>query len=504
MEKFRFLITTRMQKNSIVLKNIRKRFGSKWANEGIDLSVDGASLHALVGENGAGKSTAMKILFGQLQADEGEILVGGQKAIIANPRDARALGIGMVHQHFLLAETHTALENIVLGSQTSPLSPIAWRAAKEKIQNVMLEFRLDIPLDIPLSELAVGSKQMVEILKLLFEDSKILILDEPTALLSPPEIEALFQLLVRLKDEGRTIIFITHKLKEVMAWSDAVTVIRAGKTVASRKTRETNAEDLATLMVGKIPAAKNRGQFNGQAPRILAEANHWKVEGIQPISFRLRSGEILGVAGVEGNGQSELQQAILFPASQSGSGLQLLGKSGNEIKCIRELGVGVVPEDRLDEALVPSLSLEKNFLLGQEADFSSLGKINFPLLRSTMKRELESFSVSYTDLKQEAGSLSGGNQQKFVVARELRAKHSLLIASHPTRGVDIGSVAFIHQKLEEERARGVGIILFSADLDELMQLSDRILVMYRRKVVGAFSRSEFSEEAIGKLMGGIL
>jgi len=492
-----------MQKNSIVLKNIRKCFGSKWANDGINLSVDAATIHALVGENGAGKSTAMKILFGQLQADEGEILVGGSKVHFASPRAARAAGVGMVHQHFLLAETHTGLENIILGSQTSPLSPIDWEAAREKVQKIMLDFKVSLPLELPLSELAVGSKQMVEILKLLFEDSQILILDEPTALLSPPEIEALFQLLLRLKEEGRTIIFITHKLKEVMAWSDAVTVIRAGKTVAARNTKETSSGELAQLMVGEIPPYRERS-FGAASSKTLLEAKHWKVNGIEPISFRLREGEILGVAGVEGNGQSQLMQAILFPSRFGDEGLHLLGKEGHKIGCIRDLKVGVIPEDRLGEALVPELSLEKNFLLGQVEDFSRRGKIDFSLLRSTMKQELENFSVSYANSLQEVGSLSGGNQQKFVVARELRGRHPLLIASHPTRGVDIGSVAFIHQKLEEERARGVGILLFSADLDELIKLSDRLLVMYRGKVVGAFAREEFKEEAIGKLMGGIL
>lgn len=495
--------------NLVELRGIRKSFGSLLANDEVSLLVPSGSIHAIVGENGAGKSTAMKILYGQYAPDAGEILVGGVSRSWRSSADAIAAGLGMVHQHFMLAETHTALENILLGTHQFPFVTMGAAAAEKKLEGIMQDFGLHVPLRQQVGELPVGIQQRIEILKLLFRDSGILILDEPTAVLAPGEIEGLFRILRGMAAKGKTIIIITHKLKEVVSLAESVTVFRAGRVVAERKVKDSSLEEISALMVGHEIRGSEHSSAVVAGPVVL-EARRARPmvspSRLDEISFRLREGEVLGIAGVEGNGQSELLRLLLNPKAEMGSGDLIF--SGQDVSRrnaahMRELGTAVFPEDRLREALLLNFSLADNFLLGRQRN-AAYRENGIFLSRSKARAAAQSafkvYDVRPADLEAEAGSLSGGNQQKLVVARELESKPRLLLASQPTRGVDIGAVEFIHGKIRELRANGTAILLISSELDEVLKLSDRLLVMFRGKVVGAFSRAEFDEKRIGTLM----
>lgn len=499
-----------MEKNNAVeLRGIRKAFGPCVASDGVSLRVAAGSIHAIVGENGAGKSTAMKILYGQYFPDEGDVLVNGEARHWRSSADAIEAGLGMVHQHFMLAETHTALENILLGTHRFGQLTLGAKAAEKKLRGIMAEFGLEVPLHAKVETLPVGVQQRIEILKLLYRESNVLILDEPTAVLAPEEIEGLFRILRRMAAGGKTILIITHKLKEVMALAERVTVFRAGRTVAEREVKDTSLRELASLMVGRELKADGDGERPEPGHEVVLEARSLKPRAkrsrLEEVSFRIRAGEILGVAGVEGNGQSELLRILLQPGSELGAGsLIYRGEDIGHLDSIRERAAAVFPEDRLREALLLNFSVEENFLLGRQRDKKFR---RGPFLRRSAIHQSAAAAVKHYDVRPgrldiTAGSLSGGNQQKLVVARELEVEPGLLLASQPTRGVDIGAIEFIHGKILELRRRGAGVLLISSELDEVLKLSDRLLVMYRGRVVGSFARDEFDEKMISRLMAG--
>ena len=450
---------------AVELRDLTKRFGNVIANAGVNLQVESGTIHGVVGENGAGKSTAMKMLYGIFPPDAGEILVHGEKRGWHSPADAIAAGIGMVHQHFMLAGPHTALDNILLGAEPVKLGVIERKKARQKLEALARQYELPVDLTKPIEELPVGVQQRVEILKLLYRDAKILILDEPTAVLTPQETNVLFQHLKLLRDEGKTIILITHKLKEVMVFTDHVTVLRAGKVTGEMPTAQTNPQELASLMVGRkvslsieVAAGQPRTEVALQTPELT-----------------VRCGEIVGIAGVEGNGQSELLREILRRQPRT--------------------NIGFIPEDRQLEGLLLDRPVSENFRLGLHRSFSRV-----ELLQAAAVA-VEEYDVRPRDLTIPARQLSGGNQQKLIVAREFYRKPKLLIAAQPTRGVDVGAIEFIHQRIVRARDGGAGVLLVSFELDEILTLSDRILVMYEGRIVAEFPRGA-SERELGLKMAG--
>lgn len=497
----------------VELRGVRKHFGPVLANDGVSLAVRKGSIHAIVGENGAGKSTAMKILYGQYSPDVGEILVGGVARHWRSPADAIDAGLGMVHQHFMLAETHSALDNILLGTHRFAFSRPGRAAGRERLEKLMTEYGLAVDLDRPVGELPVGLQQRVEILKLLFRDSEVLILDEPTAVLAPGEIEALFRILRTLAAAGKTILVITHKLKEVMALAERVTIFRAGRVVGEREIAATTASALASVMIGR--------EFTATAPderplpegpfrlEVKSVAGREKNSPLRALSFGVREGEILGIAGVEGNGQSELLHLLMNPQRHLGAGAVTL--DGNDLsrasaRRVREAGVALFPEDRLREGLLLGWNLADNFLLGRQRS-AHFREGRFFLSRSRLaeaaRAAFREFDLRPAELEARAGSLSGGNQQKLVVARELWQQPRLLVAAQPTRGVDIGAIETIHARLRAVRDAGASVLLVSSELEEVLKLSDRVLVFYRGQIAGEFRRGAFDESAIGCLMAGV-
>ncbi|RZA08060.1 MAG: ABC transporter ATP-binding protein [Proteobacteria bacterium] len=496
----------------VELRGITKFFGPVRANESVNLIVRRGSIHAIVGENGAGKSTAMKMLYGQYRPDAGEILVGGVARAWRSPADAIAAGVGMVHQHFMLAETHSALENILLGQHAHAFSGLGKRAARDRLSGLMKTYGLEVNLDAPVGSLAVGVQQRIEILKLLYQDSEVLILDEPTAVLAPAEIEGLFRILREMAAAGKTILLITHKLKEVMALAERATVFRAGRVVADQELKSSSVHALAAAMVGRElsagPAASRpeaRQEIVLEAREVRPRARH---SHLKEVSFRLRAGEVLGIAGVEGNGQSELLQLLLDPKHELGEGTLELGGvniARHSPGALRRAGIALFPEDRLKEGLLLGASLAENYLLGHQRDraFSRGPFLSLARVREAAGAALKAYDVRPPLLEALAGNLSGGNQQKLVVARELRQRPKLLIAAQPTRGVDIGAIELIHQRIVDLRAEGSAVLLLSSELDEVLKLSDRVLVLFRGRIVAEFSRGAFDETKIGALMAGI-
>jgi ABC-type uncharacterized transport system ATPase subunit len=492
----------------IELRSIAKAFGDCVALADASLSVRKGSIHAIVGENGAGKSTAMKVLYGQYRADTGEIRVDGQLKDWGSPADSIAAGFGMVHQHFMLAGCHNAVENVLLAAGGACLLPFS--EARARLEALMREFRMEVRLDLPVEELSVGEQQRVEILKLLYRDSSILILDEPTAVLAPGEIEALFATLKGMAARGKTVLIITHKLKEVLALADEVTVFRAGRVTGSRPVAGATVQELANLMVGR------EVNFGGEGARPAASMEAvLELKAAQPvkslsrlgaIDLRVNRGEILGIAGVEGNGQSELIKLLLHPAEQLASGsYQFLGRDVSRFGggALRASGLAVFPEDRLKEALLLTDTIEQNFLLGHQREpaFRKAGVlIHRKALRAATEVAIREYDVRPPRCDVITGSLSGGNQQKLVVARELSGNPRFLIAAQPTRGVDIGAIEFIHDRIVSLRNSGSGVLLLSSELDEVLKLSDRVLVLYRGQVVGSFARGSYNEKEIGLLM----
>jgi len=496
------------------MEGISKRFALVKANDCVNLDVRAGEIHALVGENGAGKSTLMRILYGLYRADSGKIFVREKPTEIKSPSDAISLGIGMVHQHFMLIPPLSVTENVILGSEPVKAGFILdKKSAKNKINDLSQRFGLAVEPDALVEKLSVGAQQRVEIVKILFRGAELLILDEPTAVLTPQETEALFSVLRRLKEQGRTIIFITHKLNEVMEVSDRVTVMRHGKVVGVVNTRDTSTEELATLMVGrkvlleveKGPAVRKNVVLKLSDVHALGAS---KVPRLKGVSLSVFSGEILGIAGVEGNGQTELVEVITGLRKPTSGTIRLLESDITHLspREILKLGVAHIPEDRLKRGLISDFTIAENLILGSHFGSPYAGKLwleRGPILNNA-RNVLQRFDIRPQAPELPARSLSGGNQQKLIVARELSRNPVLLVAAQPTRGVDIGAIEFIHRNLIAQRDRGCAILLVSADLSEVLSLSDRIAVMYDGRIAGEVEAGHTSERELGMMMTGVL
>jgi general nucleoside transport system ATP-binding protein len=494
-----------MNRNIIELRGITKRFGSVTANNGVDLTISAGSIHAIVGENGAGKSTIMKILYGFYTADEGEIWIDGEKREIRSPHDAIASGLGMVHQHFMLAQPMTALENIVLGSEPGGAGKIDFKQAEELINKISKDFGFDINPRKRVEELSVGQQQRVEVLKALYRSARILILDEPTAVLTPQEVEEFFKILRSMREQGRTIIIITHKLDEVLSLSDNVTVMRDGRVVGERKTEDTNAAELARMMVGRDVLL--RVEKSDPKPRdvTLAVKNLSYGSKLDDVSFDVRGGEIVGIAGVEGNGQTELIEVLAGLRRASSGSVTLDGYEISRLsaRAIRELGVAHIPEDRHARGLLLEFNLADNAILGvhyRRPAVASYGLIDERAVMEKTSRLIRDFDVRPPNPAAAARALSGGNQQKLIIGREFDLRPRLLLVAQPTRGVDIGAIEFIHRKLIELRDAGAAVLLVSAELEEVLSLADRAMVIYQGRIVGEVDPKRADQQEIGLMM----
>jgi general nucleoside transport system ATP-binding protein len=495
------------------LRGISKRFGTLLANDSISLTVRPGEIHALLGENGAGKSTLMNVLFGLYKADSGEILLDGTVQDFAGPGDAMAAGIGMVHQHFMLIPVFTVAENLALGHEpTKALGVVDLQKARELVVELSRKFGFEIDPDAKIEDLPVGIQQRVEIIKALSRNAKVLVLDEPTAVLTPQETDELMEIMRQLAKSGTSIVFITHKLREVKAVADRITVIRLGKVVGTASP-ESSSSELASMMVGRdveLTATKsiaNAGDFVLQVEGLSVndDRNQLAVDGV---SFTVRAGEILAIAGVQGNGQTELAEAILGLRSDSlGKGkITLLGKdiAKDSVRERLEQGIGYIPEDRKNDGLVADFSIAENLMINAsyKSRFTRGLNINLSARKAIAADLVERFDIRAPSAETPAGKLSGGNQQKVVVARELSRDVKLLVAAQPTRGVDVGSIEFIHEQILAERDRGKAVLLISTELDEVLSLADRVAVMYRGQIVGVVDPTT-SREQLGKLMAGV-
>ncbi|MCB1024284.1 MAG: ABC transporter ATP-binding protein [Acidobacteria bacterium] len=497
----------------IEIKNISKSFGDCVANDDVSMNIVNGTIHAIVGENGAGKSTIMRIVYGFYSADKGEIILDGKPADIKNPHDAIKLGIGMVHQHFMLVDTMTVAENIILGAETGGAASLDLEKANREILALSNELRLGLDPKSLVEDLSVGQQQRVELLKALYRDAKILILDEPTAVLTPQEVEDFFTILRRMKEQGKTIIIITHKLEEVLAISDNVTVMRDGRSVGDLKTSETTKEDLARMIVGREVLLRVE-KTEAEPKQTVLKVTDLKIKGkhgvaVNGVSFEVKAGEIVGIAGVEGNGQTELIESLagLTPHGDLSGEIEFDGKNITSISVRRrkELGIGHIPEDRHKRGLLLESDLAENSILGvhyRPPAVSAFGLLDSAGIRHRVDEIIENFDVRPRNPDLTADALSGGNQQKLIIGREFELKPKLLLVSQPTRGVDIGAIEFIHRKLIELRDSGTAVLLVSAELEEVTALADRLLVMREGDIVGEVDPKTASIEEIGLLMTG--
>jgi simple sugar transport system ATP-binding protein len=495
---------------AVEMRGIVKRFGDLVALDGVDLTVAANEIHALLGENGAGKSTLMNILYGLYHPDAGTIRVRGEDAPIRGPRDAIARGVGMIHQHFMLIPPLTVAENVVLGDERS--GPVlSQRALAKRVRELEDRFRITVDPDARVEDLPLGLQQRVEILKVLYRGSELLIFDEPTAVLTPQEVDELFAIVRTLRDEGKTVIFITHKLREVFAVTDRITVLRAGQNAGDLVTTGTSAAQIARLMVGRelrpIPArAATASKETILEIRGLQALSDRKSAALQGIDLVVHAGEILGVAGVGGNGQSELAECVLGLREPTAGTISIGGAdvAHDDPKRTRERGVAYVPEDRRREGLVLAFTVADNFILGKQdrPPFSRRGVLDDAAIQSNGDRLATQFDVRPPNARAIVGNLSGGNQQKVVLGRELSEQPALIVVSQPTRGLDIGSTEYVWERLLEQRARGAAVLLVSSELDEIRALSDRIAVMFEGRLVATLPAAEASEERLGLLMAG--
>ena len=503
-----------MVEYAVEMHNISKQFPLVLANDDVTFNVQKGEIHALVGENGAGKSTLMNILYGLLHADSGTLAVDGKAAHFTGPGDAIARGIGMVHQHFMLIPSLTVAENVVLGQEPSKRGFVDKASANQTVKALSDQYGLKVDPTAKVETLSVGIEQRIEIIKVLYRGAEILILDEPTAVLTPQEVDELFEILGSLKDQGKTIIFITHKLQEVMAVADMVTVMRRGKVVGTVSTQDTTRQDIATMMVGRqVLFRVERTQAEpGEVVLMVKDLNaldNKDLPALRDISFSVREGEILGIAGVEGNGQTELVEVLTGLRKARSGQVELNGQviTNYSPRLIREKGTGHIPEDRHRRGLVLDFTVAQNMVLGIHyrkpfVRHLGLDVINFGPIREKAQRLLKEFDIRPPDHENLAGNLSGGNQQKVIVAREFDQNPKLLIAAQPTRGIDVGSIEFIHQRLLQARDKGKAVLLISADLEEILSISDRIAVMYEGQIVGTLEPAEATEERLGLMMTG--
>ena len=501
---------------AVAMRAIEKRFGAVHANQAVDLTVAAGTVHGIVGENGAGKSTLMSILYGFYQADSGTIEVEGRPARIANSHDAIALGIGMVHQHFMLVETFSALDNVMLGAEPSWFLPQARAQVRAKLEALMRDTGLVVDLDKTVAELPVGERQRLEILKALVRGARILILDEPTAVLTPHETEQLFVTLRTLRERGTTILLITHKLKEIMALADAVTVMRGGAVVLDTRIADTSLDGLAQAMVGRqVHLGRAADARPAQTGGVLlrAEGLTWRdpmgVQRLADVSLALRAGEIVGIAGVSGNGQSELLDALAGLLTPQAGKLEVDGATFTPAHWLRadrarELRIAHVPEDRQRRGLVLPFAAWESAVLGYQRRprYDRLGWLRQPVMREDTTAMMERYDVRPRDITLKCANFSGGNQQKLVLAREALTEPRVLLVGQPTRGVDIGAIEFIHGRLRALRDSGGAVLLVSSELDEILALADRVLVMERGRIAGELPIEQCSVAALGRLMGG--
>jgi ABC-type uncharacterized transport system ATPase subunit len=494
------------------LKGVTKRFPGVLANDSVSLVVGEGEIHALLGENGAGKSTLMNILYGLYRADDGEILLNGQPARFHSPGDAIAAGLGMVHQHFMLVPVFTVTENIMLGVEsTGRFGLLRREEASRKVKEISARYGLDVPPDAVVEELPVGVQQRVEIVKALYRDADVLILDEPTAVLTPQETEDLFEVMRSLKAAGKSIIFITHKLKEVLAIADRITVLHRGRVAGTTTAGEISEQELAAMMVGRtVQLQVDKGAANPRGPVlqlldvvVLDDRGQVAVDGV---SLEVESGEIVCVAGVQGNGQTELVEAMVGLRSPEAGNVRLLDRdvTYSSPRQVLRSGVGHVPEDRQTDGLILDFSIADNLVLNtfDEPPFArGVVRDTQAILRAARQRA-EAFDVRTSSVLFPAGTLSGGNQQKVIIAREFSRPIKLLIASQPTRGLDVGSIEYIHERIVEERDQGAAVLIVSAELDEVLALADRIAVMFRGRIVAILPAGEATREQLGLLMAG--
>lgn len=501
---------------ALELRGIDKHFGAVHANKNIDLKVETGTIHGIVGENGAGKSTLMSIIYGFYEADQGDIAIDGRVLTIKDSKTAIASGIGMVHQHFMLIQNFTALENVVLGAESGELIDSSLDKARTELQRLSDEFGLSVPLDRPVEELSVGFQQRIEILKALYRGARILILDEPTGVLTPQETEHLFKVLDSLKAQGTTVILITHKLREILAATDNVSVMRRGEMVAHVKTAETSQEELAELMVGrKVLLRVDKGSSAPGDVKLsvknLSMTDNTGVKRLDSVSLNVRAGEIVGIAGVSGNGQSELLETLAGITPVDSGTIDLNGhildaQHPMNPSQVRKAGVGHIPEDRHRMGLINTFSAYEAFVLGYHRNHEYNGALQMKqgAIIADCKAKMERWDVRPQDPYLKTANFSGGNQQKLVIAREIEQGPDVLLIGQPTRGVDIGAIESIHKRILEMRDAGKAILLVSVELDEIRSLADRILVMFDGIIVGEVPADKADERTLGLMMANIV
>ncbi|WIV11626.1 ABC transporter ATP-binding protein [Proteiniborus sp. MB09-C3] len=511
--------------NKIETFNLTKKFGDFIANDNINISIKEGEITAIVGENGAGKTTLMNMLYGLLQPTSGKIHINGKSVNFKSPIDAIEHGIGMVHQHFKLVPSLTVFENIMLGIEIKKKVKIGKefklnsfiidkKKEKEEVQKIIDLYKFDLNPDDKVENISIGAKQRIEILKMLYRNVDILIFDEPTAVLTPQEVDEILESFRELKKQGKTIILITHKLREVMDVSDNVIVIKRGKVLGGKKTKDTSSEELASLMVGReVLVNVNKDRAKKEGASVVYELRNISTEPqpgkkcLDGISFKIHEGEILGIAGVEGNGQSELVKVITGLMESSEGEIYINGKdiTNKWPKEIRKSGVGIIPEDRYAQGLCRDMKLSENIIAGyhDREEYSRHGFMKFNKIKEKTNNLIHKYDIRVADKDGNVSQLSGGNAQKVIIAREFESDPSLLIASQPTRGVDIGSIEFIHNRILKFRKRNKAILLVSSELSEIMNLSDRIAVMYKGKIIDIVNAEETTASELGLLMAGI-
>lgn len=495
------------------MRGITKRFPGVLANDGVDFEVRPGEVHTLFGENGAGKSTLMRVLYGFYQPDEGEILFDGRPVHISSPASAIALGVGMIHQHFMLVPTLTVAENVSLGlkSTRGPLKDL--KRVSDRIEELSQAYGLQVHPSAMVWQLSVGERQRVEIMKALYREVRLLVLDEPTAVLTPGEVDDLFRVLRQMREDGRGLIFISHKIHEVLALSDRITVLRGGRRIATVRPSEVDENSLAEMMVGHQVGAEERGSPSGHRAEVRLDVRDLKVAGdrgteaVRGVTFQVSGGEIVGIAGVSGNGQRELVESIACLRVPTSGSVRIGGVdlTGEKPSAARRAGLGFVPEERMRDGIIGDFTVAENIMLVDSAspEFSHRGFLRRRAIRERAAELVRTFDVRTPGLGTPARNLSGGNIQKLILARELSGSPEVLLAAQPTRGIDVSAARYIHERLREEARKGIAVLVISEDLDEIMALSDRILVMYEGRVIGEAATSAATRESIGLMMAGV-